>query len=97
MESSPHWLPISALPTGVDECLLFIYLVSDFLAVRFSVSSGCARRCSVSTYATILVLPSSSFYTRIRVMPSLGPITCGYEGLGLCITKHHHFWYNELW
>ena len=36
----------------------FISLVLDFLTVRFSVSSGCARRCSVSTYATILVLPS---------------------------------------
>ena len=36
--------------------LFFIYLVSDFLAVRFSVSSGCVRRRSVSTYAAILVL-----------------------------------------
>ena len=44
-------------PTGLDECLFFISLVSDPLAVRFSVSSGCARRCSVSTYAAILVLP----------------------------------------
>ena len=34
----------------------FIYLVSDFLAVRFSVSSGCARRRSVSTYTAILIL-----------------------------------------
>ena len=34
----------------------FISLVLDFLAVRFSVSSGCARRRSVSTYAAILVL-----------------------------------------
>ena len=42
-------LPISAPPTGLDECLFFISLVSDFLAIRFSVSSGCARRCSVST------------------------------------------------
>ena len=49
-------LPISAPPTGLDECLFFISLVSDFLAVRFSVSSGCARRRSVSTYAAILVL-----------------------------------------
>ena len=40
----------------LDECLFFIYLVLDFLAVRFSVSSGCARRRSVSTYAAILVL-----------------------------------------
>ena len=55
-ESSPPWLPISAPPTGLDECLFCISLVSDFLAVQFSVSSGCARRCSVSTYATILVL-----------------------------------------
>ena len=49
-------VPISAPPTGMDECLFFISLVSDFLAVRFSVSSGCARRRSVSTYAAILVL-----------------------------------------
>ena len=51
------WLPVSAPPTGLDECLFFISLVSDFLAVRFSLSSGCARRRSVSTYAAILVLP----------------------------------------
>ena len=49
-------VPISAPPTGLDECLFFISLVSDFLAVGFSVSSGCARRHSVSTYAAILVL-----------------------------------------
>ena len=50
-------MPVSAPPTGLDECLFFISLVSDFLAVRFSVSSGCASRRSVSTYAAILVLP----------------------------------------
>ena len=50
-------VPVSAPPTGLDECFFFIYLVSDFLAVGFSVSSGCARRRSVSTYAAILVLP----------------------------------------
>ena len=55
-ESSPPQLPVSTPPTGLDECLFFISLVLDFLAVRFSVSSGCARRCSVSTYAAILVL-----------------------------------------
>ena len=55
-QSSPPWLPISAPPTGLDECLFFISLVSDFLAIRFSVSSGCARRRSVSTYAAILGL-----------------------------------------
>ena len=49
-------VPVSTPPTGLDECLFFISLVSDFLAVRFSVSSGCARRRSVSTYAAILVL-----------------------------------------
>ena len=49
-------MPVSAPPTGLDECLFFISLVSDPLAVGFSVSSGCARRHSVSTYAAILVL-----------------------------------------
>ena len=48
---------ISAPPTGLDVCFFFIYLVSDFPAIRFSVSSGCSRRRSVSTYAAILVLP----------------------------------------
>ena len=60
-ESSPPRLPVSAPPTGLDECLFFISLVSDFLAIRFSVSSGCARRCSVSTYTAILVPPQPSF------------------------------------
>ena len=55
-ESSLPRLPVSTPPTGLDECLFFISLVSDFLAVRFSFSSGCARRHSVSTYAAILVL-----------------------------------------
>ena len=49
-------VPVSAPPTGLDVCFFFIYLVLDFLAVGFSVSSGCARRRSVSTYAAILVL-----------------------------------------
>ena len=49
-------VPVSTPPTGLDERLFFISLVSDFLAVRFSVSSGCARRRSVSNYAAILVL-----------------------------------------
>ena len=49
-------VPISAPPTGLDVCFFFISLVSDFLAVPFSVSSGCVRRRSVSAYATILVL-----------------------------------------
>ena len=29
-------VPVSAPPTSLDECLFFISLVSDFLAVRFS-------------------------------------------------------------
>ena len=49
-------VPVSAPPTGLDACFFFVYLVSDFLAVRFSVSSGCARRCSVCTYTAILIL-----------------------------------------
>ena len=61
-ESSPPRLPVSAAPTGLDECLFFISLVSDFLAVRFSVSSGCVRRRSVSTYAAILVLSLCCFF-----------------------------------
>ena len=49
-------VPVSAPPTRLDECLFSIFLVLVPLAVRFSVSSGCARRRSVSTYAAILVL-----------------------------------------
>ena len=49
-------LPVSTPPTGLDECFFFISLVLDFLAIRFPVSSGCARRRSVSTYAAIVVL-----------------------------------------
>ena len=54
-ESSPPQLPVSDPPTGLDECSFLPSLVSDLLAVRFSVSSGCSRRRSVSTYAAILV------------------------------------------
>ena len=54
-------VPVSTPPTGLDECLFFISLVLDFLAIRFSVSSGCARRRSVSTYTAILVLPKIYF------------------------------------
>ena len=61
LESSPPRLPVSAPPTGLDECLFFISFVSDFLAVQFSVSSGCARRRSVSTYTAILVLTYITF------------------------------------
>ena len=61
-KSSPPRLPVSAPPTGLYECLFCISLVSDFLAVRFSVSSGCARRRIVSTYTAILVLQNSIFF-----------------------------------
>ena len=49
-------VPVSTPPTGLDACLFFISLVLVPLAVRFSVSSGCVRRRSVSTYVAILVL-----------------------------------------
>ena len=48
-------VPVSAPPTGLDVCFFFIYLVLDFLTIRFSVISGCVRRHSVSTYAAIWV------------------------------------------
>ena len=32
-------VPVSAPPTGLDVCFFFIYLVSNFLAVRFSVKN----------------------------------------------------------
>ena len=60
-------VPVSAPPTGLDECLFFISLVSDFLPVRFSVSSGCARRRSVSTYAAILVLLLVQFFMYLDI------------------------------
>ena len=51
----PGCLSPPLLRVWMNACF-FISLVSDFLAIRFSVSSGCARRRSVSTYAAILVL-----------------------------------------
>ena len=59
-------VPVSAPPTGLDECLFFISLVSDPVAVRFSVSSGCVRRRSVSTYTAILVLSTKGFSLKRR-------------------------------
>ena len=55
-------VPVSTPPTSLDESLFFISLVSDPLAVRFSVSSCCARRRSVSIYSTILVLFFSLYF-----------------------------------
>ena len=46
-------VPVSTPPTGLDECLFFISLVSDTLDERYSVSSDCTRRRSVSTYPAI--------------------------------------------
>ena len=54
-------VPVSAPPTSLDECLFSISWVLVPLAVRFSVSSGCARRRSVSTYAAILVLSRTEY------------------------------------
>ena len=54
-------VPVSTPPTSLDECLFFISLVSDFLGVQCSVSSGCVRRRSVPTYAPILVLPREHY------------------------------------
>ena len=48
-------VPVSTPPTSLDECLFFTSWVSDFLTSGFSVSSGCVRRRSVSTYTSILV------------------------------------------
>ena len=70
-------VPVSAPPTGLDECSFFISLVSDPLAVRFSVSSGCVRRRSVSTYTAILVpiclflICKSSLYTSTFLLHSV--------------------------
>ena len=60
-------VPDSAPPTRLDECLFFISLVSDFLAIRFSVSSGCESRRSVSTYAAILVLQVALLNARLSL------------------------------
>ena len=55
-------VPVSAPPTSLEEWLFSIFLVLVPVAVRFSVSSGCARRRSVSTYAAILVLLDLSVF-----------------------------------
>ena len=57
-------VPLSTPSTGLDECLFCISLVLDPLAVGFAVSSGCARRRSVSTYAAILVPQYISFKSK---------------------------------
>ena len=37
----PTWLPVPALPAGLDECFFLSPWLLDFHTVRFSVSSGC--------------------------------------------------------
>ena len=69
-------VPVSTPPTGLDVCFFFIYLVLDFLALRFSVSSGYTRRRSVSTYATILVLWQVVFNVGYYI--NSGSYTCDY-------------------
>ena len=85
-------VPVSAPPTSLDDCLFSISLVSVPLAVRFSVSSGCARRRSVSTYAAILVLPN---LTLILQPPSI-PNPTFYVGIGTDGTPISCRWYNLL-
>ena len=70
-------VPVSAPPTSLYECLFFISLVWDILAIRFSVNSGCARRHSMSTYAAILVLCRYQSFERSN---SLLSIDHGYRG-----------------
>ena len=72
--------PVSAPPTGLDECLFFISLVLDPLAIRFSVSSGFARRLSVSTYAAILVL------TMWLLLMSQNAHFLGTLGMRVCVS-----------
>ena len=68
-------LPISAPPTGLDECFFFNFLVVRLSYSSFSVSSGCflflnccrpsfgcARKQSVSTYASILAGSQNVLY-----------------------------------
>ena len=73
-------LPVSAPPTGLDECFFLSPWLSDFHTVGFSVSSGCflylncccpsfgcARRCSVSTYASILAGSPLLFHIVLKI------------------------------
>ena len=64
-------LPV--LPVWMNVYFLSLWL-SDFLAVRFSVSSGCAKRHSVSTYTSILVL-GANFLKSISSTSSLSTHT----------------------
>ena len=80
-------VPVSAPPTRLDECLFSISLVSVPLAVRFSVSSGCARRRSVSTYAAILVPLNCQFYSICMcIYPTLLPVPHCFDYRSFAVT-----------
>ena len=66
--SPPRCPPLPLLPVWM--CLFSICLVSVPLAVRFSVSSCCARRRSVSTCAAILVLPPFCIFNILTGIPT---------------------------
>ena len=80
-------VPVSTPPTSLDECLFSISLVLVPLAVQFSVSSGCARRRSVSTYAAILVLPVVFFYGILMFNCALTFTTFSTELFCTCVIK----------
>ena len=89
--SSP--VPVSAPPTGLDECLFFISLVLDFLAVQFSVSSGFARRRSVSTYAAILVFSACMFLAPVGLSSEL---SCEAGSFSCCRLNPHGCFQSEV-
>ena len=77
----PSYLSPPLLPVWMNVSFLSPWLL-DFLAVRFSVSSGCflflncpsfgcARRHSVSTYASILVFSKTAFFYRCPPLAEL--------------------------
>ena len=79
-------VPISTPPTSLDQGLFFISLVSDPLAIRFSVSSGCARRRGVSTYAAILVLGCFCFLSFSFPVTGASVLLVSFWS-GLCLIK----------
>ena len=75
-------LPVSAPPSGLDECFFFISLVVRlqcgsifcqfwlFLFLNCCCPFGCARRRSVSTYASLLVSLSLPIFIIMDCLPS---------------------------
>ena len=89
-ESSPPRLPVSAPPTGLDECSFFISLIiglpcgsifcqfSLFFVFKLLLSFfGCARRRSVSTYASILAGSWLHFLNVERQRKHINGTNCG--------------------